>query len=163
MMRAYRIAGQTATESSPRKPAERTERVAFGRSSGSIRSCGRAAARYSDFLIHNLDECCWMKNAWPVEAQALGGRHYRGENVDQNFDTYAVEYTFARRGEVVSRWSHDRRLLLAGTRAWRRARRVRPLFRSRGTCRHNAGCSKARRRRLRKSGDGSGQYHLGVR
>ena len=25
----------------------------------------------------------------------MGGRHYRGENVDQNFDIYAVEYTFA--------------------------------------------------------------------
>ena len=36
-----------------------------------------------------------MKDAWPVEAQALGGRHYRGDNIDQNFDTYAVEYTFA--------------------------------------------------------------------
>jgi hypothetical protein len=36
-----------------------------------------------------------MKDAWPVEAQALGGRHYRGDNVDQNFDNYSVEYTFA--------------------------------------------------------------------
>ncbi len=50
---------------------------------------------YSDFLIHNIDECCWMKNAWPVEAKASGGRHYRGNYVDQNFDTYSVEYTFA--------------------------------------------------------------------
>jgi predicted dehydrogenase len=50
---------------------------------------------FSDFLIHNIDECCWMKNAWPVEANGLGGRHYRGDNVDQNFDSYAVEYTFA--------------------------------------------------------------------
>lgn len=49
---------------------------------------------YSDFYIHNIDECCWMKNAWPVRAEALGGRHYRGEMVDQNFDTYDVEYTF---------------------------------------------------------------------
>ncbi len=49
---------------------------------------------YSDFYIHNIDECCWMKNAWPVKAQALGGRHYRGDYIDQNFDTYAVEYTF---------------------------------------------------------------------
>src|SRR5262249_10692720 len=32
---------------------------------------------YSDFLIHNIDECCWMKDAWPVEAKGLGGRHYR--------------------------------------------------------------------------------------
>jgi hypothetical protein len=41
-----------------------------------------------------------MKNAWPVKAQALGGRHYKAAPdgtpfVDQNFDTYAVEYTFA--------------------------------------------------------------------
>jgi predicted dehydrogenase len=58
---------------------------------------------YSDFYIHNIDECCWMKNAWPVQAQATGGRHYRnhatppekGQDVDQNFDSYSVEYTFA--------------------------------------------------------------------
>jgi hypothetical protein len=36
-----------------------------------------------------------MKNAWPVKAEADGGRHYRGDNVDQNFDSYSVEYTFA--------------------------------------------------------------------
>ena len=35
-----------------------------------------------------------MKNMWPVKAQALGGRHYRENNVDQNFDSYSVEYTF---------------------------------------------------------------------
>jgi len=50
---------------------------------------------YSDFYIHNIDECCWMKNAWPVEAQANGGRHYRDKDIDQNFDNYSVEYTFA--------------------------------------------------------------------
>jgi predicted dehydrogenase len=57
---------------------------------------------YSDFYIHNIDECCWMKNDWPVEAQASGGRHFRnhstpadkGQDVDQNFDNYSVEYTF---------------------------------------------------------------------
>ena len=36
-----------------------------------------------------------MKDAWPVKAQASGGRHYRGDYIDQNFDTYSVEYTFA--------------------------------------------------------------------
>jgi predicted dehydrogenase len=50
---------------------------------------------YSDFYIHHIDHLCWMKNAWPVMAQGIGGRHYRGESVDQNFDNYAVEYTFA--------------------------------------------------------------------
>jgi predicted dehydrogenase len=50
---------------------------------------------FSDFYIHNIDECCWMKDAWPVQAQASGGRHFRGDSVDQNFDAYSVEYTFA--------------------------------------------------------------------
>ncbi len=48
----------------------------------------------SDFLIHNIDESCWMKNDWPVQAIATGGRHYRGDSVDQNFDSYSMEYTF---------------------------------------------------------------------
>jgi predicted dehydrogenase len=49
---------------------------------------------FSDFYIHNIDECCWMKDAWPVQAQATGGRHFRGDSIDQNFDNYSVEYTF---------------------------------------------------------------------
>jgi len=55
---------------------------------------------FSDFYIHHIDELCWMKDAWPLKAQALGGRHYRQSAegvtyVDQNFDTYSVEYIFA--------------------------------------------------------------------
>lgn len=49
---------------------------------------------FSDMLIHNIDECCMMKGAWPIRAQAVGARHYRGDNIDQNFDNYSVEYTF---------------------------------------------------------------------
>jgi predicted dehydrogenase len=54
---------------------------------------------YSDFYIHIIDHLCWMKNDWPIQAQALGGRHYKTNAegqpfVDQNFDTYSVEYTF---------------------------------------------------------------------
>jgi hypothetical protein len=55
---------------------------------------------YNDFYIHHVDHLCWMKNAWPVKAQGVGGRHYRKADdgtpwVDQNFDSYGVEYTFA--------------------------------------------------------------------
>jgi len=55
---------------------------------------------FNDFYIHHVDHCCWMKNAWPVKAQSLGGRHYRFNPegqlcVDQNFDVYSAEYTFA--------------------------------------------------------------------
>ena len=47
-----------------------------------------------DWLIHNLDVCCWVKNAWPVQAQGQGGRQVRTQP-DQLFDHYAVEYEFA--------------------------------------------------------------------
>ncbi len=47
-----------------------------------------------DWLIHNIDNCCWIKGAWPVSAQGQGGRQARTVP-DQLFDHYAVEYTFA--------------------------------------------------------------------
>ena len=55
---------------------------------------------FNDFYIHHVDHLCWMKNAWPTKAQALGGKHYKNDPdgapyVDQNFDSYSVEYTFA--------------------------------------------------------------------
>ena len=46
-----------------------------------------------DWLIHNLDVRCSVKDAWPVSAQGHGGRQTRIEP-DQLFDHYAVEYTF---------------------------------------------------------------------
>jgi predicted dehydrogenase len=92
-MRAYRMSGPLATAFSTPKPAEKNELMwQIERFHSFLWASGGC---YSDFLIHNIDECCWMKEAWPVRAQALGGRHFRGDNVDQNFDHYAVEYTFA--------------------------------------------------------------------
>lgn len=46
-----------------------------------------------DWLIHNIDVCCWVKGAWPVSAQGMGGRQGRSEN-DQLFDHYFSEYSF---------------------------------------------------------------------
>ncbi|MFO1052453.1 MAG: Gfo/Idh/MocA family oxidoreductase [Planctomycetota bacterium] len=57
-----------------------------------------SGGNFCDFNIHIIDHLCWMKNAWPVKAQGVGGRHYRespeGPYVDQNFDAYGIEYTF---------------------------------------------------------------------
>ncbi|MGZ4974548.1 MAG: Gfo/Idh/MocA family protein [Limisphaerales bacterium] len=47
-----------------------------------------------DWLIHNIDVGCWIKNAWPVSVQGMGGRQTRHEP-DQLFDHYAEEFTFA--------------------------------------------------------------------
>ena len=46
-----------------------------------------------DWLIHNIDVCCWVKNAWPLSVQGMGGRQVRND-ADQLFDHYAAEYTF---------------------------------------------------------------------
>ncbi|MEW6159033.1 MAG: Gfo/Idh/MocA family oxidoreductase [Verrucomicrobiota bacterium] len=46
-----------------------------------------------DWLIHNLDVACWVKNAWPESVQGMGGRQTRVE-ADQLFDHYAAEFTF---------------------------------------------------------------------
>jgi predicted dehydrogenase len=99
LLRGYRMAGPLAacfTEKWPGgSPTELLWQIArfhsFIWASGGL---------YSDFYIHHIDRLCWMKNAWPVKAQALGGRHYRKTPagnllVDQNFDSYSVEYTFA--------------------------------------------------------------------
>lgn len=93
MLRAYRIAGPTGHAFVNKRQGNMNELEYQIRSfHGFLWASGGA---FSDFLIHNIDECCWMKDAWPVEAKGFGGRHYRGEYVDQNFDTYTVEYTFA--------------------------------------------------------------------
>lgn len=48
-----------------------------------------------DNLIHQIDECCWIKDAWPVKAEGLGGRVPRSQDRGQNIDVYSMEYTFA--------------------------------------------------------------------
>ncbi|MEW4487575.1 Gfo/Idh/MocA family oxidoreductase [Thalassoglobus sp. JC818] len=93
LMRAYRMVGPTGSAfAAPNDGALSEVMYQIKNFHGFLWASGGA---FSDFLIHNIDETCWMKNAWPVEAQASGGRNYRGKFVDQNFDTYSVEYTFA--------------------------------------------------------------------
>jgi len=48
-----------------------------------------------DNLIHQIDECCWIKDAWPVVAHGLGGRVPRSKDCGQNIDIYSMEFTFA--------------------------------------------------------------------
>jgi predicted dehydrogenase len=92
LLRAYRMAGPTATAFSEPRPANIPElHYQIQRFHSFLWASGGA---YSDFLIHNIDECCWMKGGWPINAKASGGRHYRNNYIDQNFDTYSVEYTF---------------------------------------------------------------------
>ncbi len=91
-LRAYRMHGPVGSAfSEAKKPEENETLFQIRRFHSFLWASGGC---FSDFYIHNIDESCWIKNAWPVEAQASGGRHYRGNAIDQNFDNYSVEYTF---------------------------------------------------------------------
>jgi predicted dehydrogenase len=93
LLRAYRQTGPVGFFSSPPRPKGISELMyQVQRFHSFLWASGGA---FSDFLIHNIDECCWMKDAFPVQAKGAGGRHFRGNDIDQNFDTYSVEYTFA--------------------------------------------------------------------
>ncbi len=48
-----------------------------------------------DYLIHQIDECCWIKGEWPVSVRGLGGRVPRSTDCGQNLDVYSMEFTFA--------------------------------------------------------------------
>ena len=49
---------------------------------------------FLDWQIHDIDVCCWAKNAWPVSAQGQGGSA-GPQRAGSMFDHYAVEYSFA--------------------------------------------------------------------
>ncbi|MDZ7619318.1 MAG: Gfo/Idh/MocA family oxidoreductase [Patescibacteria group bacterium] len=98
LMRAYRLIGPLVTAFSERWPGTPSELLwQIQRFHSFLWASGGA---YNDFYIHVVDHCCWMKNALPVKARSVGGRHYRNSPegkpyVDQNFDVYSTEYTFA--------------------------------------------------------------------
>jgi len=58
-----------------------------------------------DWLIHNIDICCWIKNGWPVSVQGIGGRQVRTDP-DQLFDHYTAEYTFADGTKMLAQGRH---------------------------------------------------------
>jgi predicted dehydrogenase len=95
LMRAYRQAGPTGSAFCPPMPKDWKDGELLYQIKNFHAFLWASGGGYSDFLIHNIDECCWMKDAWPVKAEASGGRHFREGYIDQNFDSYSVMYTFA--------------------------------------------------------------------
>lgn len=102
LMRGYRMHGPAGYSESLPKPAGTTDLEYQIRRFHSF--LWASGGLFNDFYIHHVDHLCWMKNAWPVSAQAVGGRHYRESAegvafVDQNLDSYSVEYTFGDGGK----------------------------------------------------------------
>ena len=50
---------------------------------------------FIEMMIHQVDECCWIKDGCPVSAHGMGGREPNSPDCSQNLHIYAIEYTFA--------------------------------------------------------------------
>lgn len=102
LMRGYRMHGPAASSQSTAKPDAMSHlEYQIRRFHSFLWASGGC---YADFYIHHIDHLCWMRGALPIKAQGVGGRHYKENReslpfVDQNFDAYAVEYTFADGGK----------------------------------------------------------------
>jgi len=54
-----------------------------------------SSGRFLGLMIHQIDECCWIKDAWPVSAHGVGGRIANSPDITESLDSYSIEYTFA--------------------------------------------------------------------
>lgn len=50
---------------------------------------------FAEMNIHQIDEFCWIKNAWPVSAHGISGRAANSTDHGQTLDSISVEWTFA--------------------------------------------------------------------
>ncbi len=50
---------------------------------------------FAEMNIHQIDEFCWLKDAYPVSAHGVGGRAANSADYGQTLDSMAVEWTFA--------------------------------------------------------------------
>jgi hypothetical protein len=94
LVRAYRQQGPVASFRTKKRDPEKHPNELLFQIDNFHSFLWLSGGAFSDYNIHNIDEACWVKNDWPVEARGSGGRHYRDDWVDQNFDSYTVEYTF---------------------------------------------------------------------
>jgi predicted dehydrogenase len=49
---------------------------------------------FAEMNIHQIDEICWLKDAWPATAHGIGGRMANSPDHGQGFDSISIEWTF---------------------------------------------------------------------
>ncbi len=89
LIRAYRMDSDSGMKAFPGGENELLWQI---RHPGGFHWVG--SGKYVDWNIHQIDECCWIKDAWPVSAMGLGGRGQGIVDCGQAYHTYTVEYTF---------------------------------------------------------------------
>jgi predicted dehydrogenase len=88
MMRIYRVHGPAHCPPRPQDVSELVFQLQHPASFTWVSS-----GFFVDWHCHNVDVACWLKGAWPVSAQGMGGRCYK--EAGNLFDHYTIEYTFA--------------------------------------------------------------------
>ena len=91
LIRANRLGGGGWMSSQGGKSNDLMSQLQFGR----IHLFWIGSGHMVDYLIHQIDECCWIKDAWPVSVVGMGGRVPNSTDHGQNIDVYSMEYTFA--------------------------------------------------------------------
>jgi predicted dehydrogenase len=100
LLRTYRMHGAVGLGTKPAGMSELAHQIANYNS-----FIWLGGSFFVDWLIHNIDVCCWAKNVLPITAQGHGGRQSRTEP-DQMFDHYAVEYSFADGTRLLAQGRH---------------------------------------------------------
>lgn len=49
---------------------------------------------FAEMNIHQIDEICWLKDAYPVTAHGIAGRAANSTDCGQNLDSFTIEWTF---------------------------------------------------------------------
>lgn len=88
-VRAYRMEGVGPLGA---KPADEPELLWQIRNF--VRFFWVSGGLFSEMDIHQIDEICWIKDAWPVQAHGIGGRAHNSADRSQNLDAYFAEWTF---------------------------------------------------------------------
>ncbi|HRT55248.1 MAG TPA: gfo/Idh/MocA family oxidoreductase [Candidatus Paceibacterota bacterium] len=90
LIRAYRM--QPVGHLGKRPPAEKE---LFWQIRNFVHFLWVSGGLFAEMNIHQIDEICWIKDAWPVTAHGIGGRIANSPDCSQNLDSFTIEWTFA--------------------------------------------------------------------
>lgn len=92
MINAYRMGGGGFLRPCPEGQNELLWQIGGGARSHMLWS---TSGLMIELLIHQIDECCWLKDGWPVAVHGVGGRVPHANDCGQNHHGYSMEYSFA--------------------------------------------------------------------
>lgn len=90
-IRANRLGGRRWMSSQGEASNDFQQQLKFGK----IHLLWVGSGHMVDNLIHQIDECCWLMDDWPVSCRGMGGREVHCVDHGQNVDVYSMEFTFA--------------------------------------------------------------------